>query len=691
MKHYFWFALFFFGIITFPVITCAQSPKPVYHWGFDQIADHKVSETVSGIQDTIEGKFRAVAGVTGKAIRLDGFTCLVRHPADKTLQGQAKLTVEAWVALGAYPWNWCPVLTQFKEEEGGFSFEIGPRGELGMKQMIGGNTVPCISEAQIPLNTWTHIAATVESGKGIRVFVNGMESGRYATQRKPAFSGNAETRIGMNYTDVYPAYRIGTEGGDTPYWFSFDGIIDEINVFAEVLPDESLLSQYATLLPVAKPDLPHRQFPRVVSTGKFKAYYENLKYYEEWDEQWPVGADPDIVVTFADSPVKLIFWRGTRYSPAWVTDNHLWMADQSVETWNGPEGCLEHMQDRHCKYSHVRIIENNDARVVVHWRYAPVSAYDKLRVANDKTGWELWIDEYYYVYPDGTAIRKVTWKTEYMCSPVQFQETLPLTEEGQLQGDVIEADYLRIANLKGEKQQFDYVPDPSAGKNKRIPENPNIQQHNFKSAYDPFIIFEPGNQMEYISDRNISNLKSPGSCNHWPVGQAYCDGRRAVAADRPTHFLGFPISDPVIHNGTDGRSWLNSLYGMKNVNIDELIVLARSWATAPELVLINDPRYVSNGYDMSEKTYRIVFNGPEGNKNVKLRINATTASPLYNPAILIENWGGRRVRISDDGRLLADGKDYRQGIIERLNGSHLVVWLNKRTENTLKLEISSDF
>jgi hypothetical protein len=675
-----------FLIMSLPLGTMAQNPKPVFHWSFDTIMDKKTPESISGANDSIQGKFRMVAGVSGTAIRFDGFTCLIAHPANKTLVGQTAITIEAWVALGAYPWNWCPVITQSKEEDGGFSFEIGPRGELGMKQTFAGNTVSCISETQIPLNTWTHIAATVESGKGIRVFINGQETGKYLTQKKAAFSGNAVMRIGINYSDVYPAYRIGTEGGDTPYWFSIDGIMDELKVYKEILSDNQLLAGYTAVLPSAKPDLPLRQFPRVESTGKFKAYYANLKYYDEWDEQWPVGADPDIVVTFADSPVRYIFWRGTRYSPAWVTDNNLWMADQSVETWSGPEGCLEHMQDRHCKYSHVRIIENTSARIVIHWRYAPVSAYDKLRVADEKTGWEVWIDEYYYIYPDATAIRKVTWKTDYMCAPVQFQETLPLTEEGQLQGDVIEADYLRIANLKGEKQQYDYVEDPSAGKNKKVPENPNIQQHNFKSAYDPFIIFEPGNVMDYISDRNISNLKSPGSCNHWPVGQAYCDGRRVVAADRPTHFLGFPISDPVIHHGSDGRSWLNSLYGMKNVNIDELVVLGRSWATAPPLTLENSPGFTSKGYDMSEKTYRIA--APNTSGNLTLRIDATEMSPLFNPSILIENWGNGPVSITANGSKLSDGKDFKTGWIERLNGTHLVIWLNKRTFKPLKLEIS---
>ncbi len=101
------------------------------------------------------------------------------------------------------------------------------------------------------------------------------------------------------------------------------------------------------------------------------------------------------MVCFDNSPVKLIFWRGIRYGPGWVSENENWMSDQSLETWgngkNDIEGCFEHMQDRHCRFSHVRIIENNEARAVVHWRYAPVSSHDHTWMPDPKpdgsAGW----------------------------------------------------------------------------------------------------------------------------------------------------------------------------------------------------------------------------------------------------------------------------------------------------------------
>ena len=226
----------------------------------------------------------------------------------------------------------------------------------------------------------------------------------------------------------------------------------------------------------------------------------------EADDLWPVEEDPDIVVCFDDSPVKIMFWRGTRYGTSWVSENGKWMTDQSVESWDQTEGCFEHMQDRRCRYSHVRIIENHDARVVVHWRYAPVSVYDHLWREDEKTGRACWVDEYYTIYPDAIGVRRPTWKRDTLGGPRQFQESLPLTNPGQLQGDVVEADWVTLANLAGEQGGLSFVENPQKTKD-GLPKNLTLQRYNFKSPTKPFIAFERGNQMKYLRDRNIAAIK----------------------------------------------------------------------------------------------------------------------------------------------------------------------------------------
>jgi hypothetical protein len=39
-----------------------------------------------------------------------------------------------------------------------------------------------------------------------------------------------------------------------------------------------------------------------------------------------------------------------------------------------------------------------------------VSAHGNLWIADEKTEWAWWVDEYYTFYPDGTGVRKVGWR-----------------------------------------------------------------------------------------------------------------------------------------------------------------------------------------------------------------------------------------------------------------------------------------
>ena len=56
------------------------------------------------------------------------------------------------------------------------------------------------------------------------------------------------------------------------------------------------------------------------------------------------------------------------------------------------------------------------------------------------------MDEYYYVYPDGSGIRKVIWNKGTLGPAVQFQESLPILQPGQLKSDLLEQDYVTIGD-----------------------------------------------------------------------------------------------------------------------------------------------------------------------------------------------------------------------------------------------------
>jgi hypothetical protein len=685
IKYGLTFVIFCLCVSFFAPYGTCEDTDPVAWWSFDGETRESIRDSISGMDDPITGNFRSLKGVSGQAIKFDGYTTMVARKGTEAPVLSSAFTIEAWLAIAAYPWNWCPVVSH-KDSSAGYALEIGPDGELAVKVFSGNAWRGCISERKISLGSWTHVAGVFDPDKGLTVFIDGKESGRVEFQGRMSTPRRSDLIIGSVAEPAKPAY-IHREHGTIPDWFALDAILDEIKIHSRPLVEDDLAKSLDVPSPSDPPDIPQRDLPSgPPGPGRFGAYYTHLKYYWEWDDLWRVDAHPDVVVQFDGTPVRVVFWRGTRYSPAWVTENNLWMADQSVEAWNDEEGCFEHMQDRHCRYSHVRIIENTPARVVVHWRYAPVSAYNNHWNVDPRTGLGCWIDEYYYIYPDKTGIRNYNWAKGSLGRPRQFQESIPLTSPGQVQGDVVNEQYVTIANLRGEQQTFSYIQDPPRITDKPIPENPMIQMHNLKSRNKPFIIFEPGGRMHYLKDMNIASLARPGSCSHWPIGQMRCDGRTQWTTDRAASFLGFPITDPVIHE-EDGRHWISSLYGMSDQPFDMLIPLAKSWVQAPE-IQIQSGNIKNEGYDFSQRAYKLICKDPD-QPLVEMILDANPESPMTNGCFIFKNWGELEVQVELDGRALKQENGFRIGKIRTLEGRDLVLWIEKKSTVPVKIGISS--
>jgi len=664
---------FFLALIT-AIPLFAMSQKPIMQWDFENIKNRNSIEFSTNIADTIEGNFEEAAGVSGKGLRLDGFTTRVVREESDLKKPAGDFTIDTWVSLGEYPLNWCPVITTESDEVKGYRLMVGPMGQVSLQAAIGEQWISCTSAAEtLPLRKWMNIVGVYSAEKELNLYVNGTLVASLPIHGSITYPRHAKCVIGMAAVPGKPSETIRTWGTVDQY-YGLDGIIDELKVYDQAFTIDKIKENYSKYT-VKIPDIAVRKLPLIEKNpGRFGAFYTKLKYYPGWDNLWPVDQDPDIVVCFDKSPVKLIFWRGTRYGPCWVSENENWMADQSLETWgNGVtdiEGCFEHMQDRHCRFSHVRIIETNKARAVVHWRYALVSSHDHTWMPDPKTGWECWVDEYYYIYPDGSAIRKVSWNKGTTGGAIQYQESLPFTQPGQRSDEVIENDYVTVAdyNYNTTAVSLDPPKQPAGWTGKYT-----IQQYNFKSENKPYICFEPGNDMlvRWIG----------GGYNHFPVNQARSDGRWAKTTDRPTHFMSSPCSDPVIHENGNRLYWIG-LYGMNGMNMHDLVSFGRSWAYAPELSVTSNG-YVSKGYDKAQRCYHIENNNPKPG-TVELTLKGSKDSPIINPAIIVKNWN------SNGAKILVNGKEYgnsKVGINHQLDGDDLVVYLTLNEEVPVRISM----
>jgi len=412
---------------------------------------------------------------------------------------------------------------------------------------------------------------------------------------------------------------------------------------------------------INNPDLQPRTLPgKTGSVSSFGAYYTKLSYHDIWDAMWRPDKYADIIVKFDKMPTSVVFWRGTCYGPGWVTENNKWMSDQSAEV-GGPLGCAEHMADKQCRHTHVRLIENTPARVVVHWRYS--CADIGYNFDNDRA----WTDEYHTIYPDGVILRKV----DCHAGRAGWHEPQLLSQAGTGPLDNISMKAVSAANLNGDVIDLDFSDGPPVN---TLQDN-CIELYNMKSKYKVFGIFPDGSRM--ITTGWFNKEQSPytpdpfaGPWNHWPVSQLLSDGRLVTAYDRMTSCA---LGE---RKGVTKKNI--GMYGFTNKSISSLLPLARSW---------NYPAQVSDAsgcaipvYNREQRAYELTRNERE----VSFTLNGSESSPIVNPVFVITDWGSTDATVKIAGQAVTH--DVRQGHIMTADKETLVVYIERTSTATLKFE-----
>lgn len=662
----------------------------------DEAQAWQVKEEVLGGDYTIHGLAKYVPGVKGTAIKFDGFSSYIegyphlkktdREDDEPGLEMPRAISIEAWVAIGAYPWNWAPILTIGKYKVTGFYFGVDSRGRVGF-HISDATSVwhECNSRLNpktklgMELNKWYHVVATYDPQEGMAIYVNGELQNTY---------NDFEFDYGIVYSNVGQGFRMGMnremlaptdpirDWATYPSQYSLDGIVDELKIRKGALTAVQIKKIYDSSRPENPPDFQPRKFPSIKPSGRFMANYTRLKYYPEWDAIWPVGDYMDVVVQFDELPVKVMFWRGTRYSPCWVSENGRWMADQSRETGNNwflaqgpreamPTGCIEHMSDTQCRSSRVAIIENNPARKVINWRYLQMDVRFRQKDLPNNTGFGEWGNEEYYIYPDGVGVRKV------LPGRGGWQETILLNEPGTRPEDNIELEACTLLNMKGQSKTYSW----EDGYPQFDLPGANIQYIHFKSEYKPFLIFRAGGEFEVFNLEVRPEYSHFPWWNHWPVAQISSDGRSAYAPDRAAH-SSLSWGDP------NGQA---ALYGMTNKDPQDLVMLARSWNFPPHLEL-QSTGFLSEGYDYTQRAY--VFRAQNDAQKLSFKFQASNKSPVLNPALVIHDWNPGQLALYIDGREISEGKEFRFGVEYDVSGNAMtVVWFRQKSTIPVRIEL----
>ncbi|RPI45772.1 MAG: LamG domain-containing protein, partial [Bacteroidetes bacterium] len=236
-------------------INFAQPGNPVSRWTFDNDTGRCALDESAQKKDSVYGSFEYVPGVSGNAIKLDGFRTYIQRDQYDISQLGGAFTIECWIALASYPWSWAPVVDCSYERVKGYFFGIGPEGHLGFRVGAGNSWYEITTGETVPMRKWTHVAAVFEPGKKITLFINGTEAA------SEDITGNLIPRWGGSLT-------IGRNNGaqtwfepqlTTPEsYFFLDGILDEITISGLAKTGELIRSEVAGVTGFPVPALSSR-------------------------------------------------------------------------------------------------------------------------------------------------------------------------------------------------------------------------------------------------------------------------------------------------------------------------------------------------------------------------------------------------------------------------------------------------
>jgi concanavalin A-like lectin/glucanase superfamily protein/galactose oxidase-like protein/Big-like domain-containing protein len=230
----------------------AQSGGLVAAYSFEEGTGSAVGDA-SGNDRTgiISGATWTPVGRFGGALSFDGTNDLVSVTDTAALDLSTGMTLEAWVNPIALS-NWRTVVLKEKPSGLAYALYAHDTARPGAWINTGGADIGTSATSALPLNTWTHLAATYD-GAIVRIYVNGAQVGSRAMG-------------GAIVASALPL-RIG---GNAVWGEYFAGLIDEVRIYNRALTASEIQADMNTPIGPAPPPPP----PPGASIGQWSAPVE---------------------------------------------------------------------------------------------------------------------------------------------------------------------------------------------------------------------------------------------------------------------------------------------------------------------------------------------------------------------------------------------------------------------------------
>lgn len=262
----------------------------------------------------------------------------------------------------------------------------------------------------------------------------------------------------------------------------------------------------------------------------------------------------------------------------------------------------------------------------------------------------------------------------------EFQEDFIFGVNGHTPLDDIDLAPITLIMMDGRSKTIPYKPYPKDFGEFSMA---NIKVANLKAKYKPFTIYIP---------HGIENEPYPPEGDLPHVFQTWSRGTENGYSTSLGHTLNwwhYRRTENILE-----EVYLSGMTMTKDPAA-ELVPLAWSWLRPPQLQISGiEPKYKVQIYDPAQRAYIVPHQG-RGPHKLEFAIEVDEdvkelGAPMYivNPAFIIKDWGTSGVELKVDGKTVNQGKYFRVGYEETHTGTDLVLWLNMKSDETVKFSIS---
>jgi hypothetical protein len=208
---------------------CTPPPNNMVSWWS---GDGNPNDVFDGNHGTWVGTSAYATGMVAQALNFDGAS-YITVPDTGNLHLPSNFTLDAWVYPQSLttPTSFPMVFSKFGGGQSSYELHLQSDGSVRANISGDGTTFDNLvtDPGLVPVQTWTHIATTYESGTW-KIFVNGLEVASKISSVTSVFIGTAPLLIGSD------------TGGNF-----FNGLIDEAEIFQRALETAEIQAIYAAL------------------------------------------------------------------------------------------------------------------------------------------------------------------------------------------------------------------------------------------------------------------------------------------------------------------------------------------------------------------------------------------------------------------------------------------------------------